>query len=89
MNTLNEQSNDFIEYLKLKGRADATITAYRKDIEQLIDFLMSKYGIVNSDGVTQDHIEAFLSDLYQQNFTKKTVSRKINAIKTFFKYLLY
>ena len=88
MNTLNEQSNDFIEYLKNKGRADATITAYRKDIEQLIDFLMNKFNIVNADDVTQEHVESFLADLYQQNFTKKTVSRKINAIKTFSRYML-
>lgn len=88
MNTLNELSNNFIEYLKNKGRADATITAYRKDIEQLIDYLLDKHSIVNANDVTQEQIETFLETLYQQNFTKKTVSRKINAIKTFSKYLL-
>lgn len=88
MTTLKEYNNKFLEYLKENGRADATMTAYRKDIEQLVDYLANTLDIKDPTKVAQKDIEQFLNQLYAQNFTKKTVSRKINAIKTFARYLL-
>ncbi|HUW22324.1 MAG TPA: tyrosine-type recombinase/integrase [Candidatus Bathyarchaeia archaeon] len=76
----------FIKYLKNKSRAQATILAYRKDIEQLTDFLKEK-GISQVDTVLTEHIEEFKKDLLEKKYTAKSVSRKLNAVKTFFKFL--
>ena len=72
--------------LAKQGRASATILAYSKDIEQLADFV-AKSNILNLDEVTKDHIDAFKADLAEKNYTTKSVSRKINSIKSFFSYI--
>ncbi len=88
MTTLKEARVKFIDNLRQKGRAEATVIAYSKDIEQLVDFLENKQNKTMVHEVTKEDIEAFLSYLADNNYTKKTISRKINAIKTFFKYCL-
>jgi len=72
--------------LAKQGRASATILAYSKDIEQLADFL-AKSNILNLNEVTKDGIDSFKADLAEKNYTTKSVSRKINSIKSFFSYI--
>ena len=76
----------FIEDLRNKNRATATILAYGKDIEQLIDFL-EKLEVSSITAITADHIKAFTENLGKLNYTAKSVSRKINSIKSFFRFL--
>lgn len=86
MTLLTSARKKFIDSLKTKGRAEATIIAYSKDIEQLVDYL-ERNSKVNVHEVSKGDIDNFLKHLSDANYTKKTISRKINAIKTFFKYL--
>lgn len=76
----------FVEYLQSRRRALATIVAYRKDIEQLVTFLgnMGKKDIAD---VTHEELAAFLKKLAADNYTPKSISRKINSMKTFFRFL--
>lgn len=76
----------FVEYLGSRRRARATIVAYSKDIEQLAQFLtnMGKKSVAE---VTRDELEAFLKKLAGDNYTPKSISRKINSMKTFFRFL--
>ncbi|EKE19366.1 MAG: Site-specific recombinase, phage integrase family [uncultured bacterium] len=76
----------FIDYLTSRKRARATIVAYKKDIEQMLAFLESM-GKKSIKEVTFDEVSAFLKKLASDNYTPKSVSRKINSIKTFFRYL--
>lgn len=77
----------FIEYLKEKGKSNSTLIAYKKDIEQVLEFLSAK-GITTSEAVTTEDLRAFLQYVQvDKGFNLKTVSRKINSIRTFFKYL--
>lgn len=78
--------NTFVDDLKKKGRSESTIIAYGKDIEQLIQYL-SKGDISDFKTVTIDHLEAYKSELEKDNYTPKSISRKINSIRTFFKFL--
>jgi len=86
MTLLSSARKKFIDSLKTKGRADATIIAYSKDIEQLVDHL-ERNNILNAHEISKGDIDNFLKHLSDANYTKKTISRKINAIKTFFKFL--
>ncbi|MFC1790274.1 tyrosine-type recombinase/integrase [Patescibacteria group bacterium] len=86
LTALSSAHGKFINFLQNKGRAKATVLAYQKDIEQLIDFLKIK-GISQADLVASENIEAFKEDLMEKKYTAKSVSRKLNAIKTFFKFL--
>jgi integrase/recombinase XerC len=76
----------FIDHLGVRRRARATIIAYAKDIDQLLSFL-SNMGKKTTDEIGRDELLAFLSKLTSDNYTPKSVSRKINSIKTFFRFL--
>ncbi|MEA3357467.1 MAG: tyrosine-type recombinase/integrase, partial [Patescibacteria group bacterium] len=64
-----------------------TIIAYGKDIEQLIDFVTSLNKTSCTD-ITIEDLEQFKSNLKKKDYTPKSISRKINSIRTFFKYLV-
>lgn len=81
-----EQAHEeFIQYLKEKDRAEATIVAYGKDIEQLLAYAKA-CGRNKVNEITEEDVRGFLSKLEHENYTKKSISRKINSIKTFFRY---
>ncbi len=77
----------FIQSLKEKGRSPSTSLAYRADLEQLVAFLLSKNKPV-LDQVYSSDLEAFRDTLLSQKYTPKSVSRKLNAVKTFFRWLV-
>lgn len=77
----------FKSQLASQGRASATILAYSKDIEQLTTFV-AKSGKTNLNEVTKEDIDAFKESLAQANYTTKSISRKINSIKSFFSFVM-
>jgi site-specific recombinase XerD len=77
----------FIDSLKSKGRSPATILAYRSDLEQLVDFLIKK-GKVLPEQVRPDDLDSFRDTLLADKYTPKSVSRKLNAVKTFFRWMV-
>lgn len=83
---LSSLHSTFIEDLNSKGRSQSTIIAYGKDLEQVIEFL-GKSGISNPSQVTIENLESFKEALEKQDYTPKSISRKINSIRTFFKFL--
>ena len=83
---LNQSHQAFVDHLKAKGRATSTILAYGKDIEQLLQALASKKYASVKDIVTED-IESFKANLGKDSYTPKSISRKINSIKAFFRFL--
>jgi integrase/recombinase XerC len=83
---LTTAHTQFVDFLGSRRRAKATIIAYAKDIDQLKDFL----GSINKktlDEVSHDDLAAFLKKLGSDSYTPKSISRKINSIKTFFRFL--
>lgn len=85
--SLESALNSFVSALTQKGKSTNTIVAYKGDINQLINFLKSQ-NITSIDAVTPAQIESFKKDLIKNNYTAKSVSRKLNSIKNFFSYLL-
>jgi site-specific recombinase XerD len=77
----------FIESLKTKGRSPATILAYRSDLEQLVDYLIKRERVL-PEQVRPDDLDSFRDTLLADKYTPKSVSRKLNAVKTFFRYLI-
>jgi site-specific recombinase XerD len=82
-----KRSQAFVDDLKAKGRSESTIIAYSKDIEQLLNFL-SKEGVSDLDKTTTEDLEKYKQNLQDNNYTPKSVSRKINSTRTFFRFLL-
>ncbi|MEK7533101.1 MAG: tyrosine-type recombinase/integrase, partial [Patescibacteria group bacterium] len=76
----------FVEHLESRRRAHATIVAYSKDIEQLVAFL-TNVGKKDIGTVSREELEAFLKKLASDSYTPKSISRKINSMKTFYRFL--
>ncbi|MBI4004937.1 tyrosine-type recombinase/integrase [Candidatus Roizmanbacteria bacterium] len=76
----------FVQHLKSQGKSQFTIIAYKKDLEQFIGYLTS---LEKNDirEVKKDDIEGFIKKLIAENYTKKSASRKLNSIRTFFRFL--
>lgn len=84
--TIEEYRDLFIQDLEKKGRSESTIIAYGKDIEQLAAFL-AKEGVTAPDAADLEKLEGFKKSLEKKDYTPKSISRKINSIRTFFKFL--
>ncbi len=83
---LREAHQEFTNFLKGKKHSSATIVAYGKDIEQLISFLeeLEKHQVHD---VKKDDLDAFLAKLTKTGYTPKSISRKLNSTRTFYRFL--
>lgn len=77
----------FIVDLKKKGRSTSTILAYNKDVDQLIQFL-TKQKISLPQQLSSEQVENFKNSLSGNIYTAKSISRKLNSIKTFCRFLV-
>lgn len=83
--------NDFLSYLSsVRSYSDNTIDAYRCDLEQFYAFSCEYFNknevsIQDIDKVTLRH---FLGMLTEAKYTARSASRKLAALKSFFKYCL-
>lgn len=80
---LSEARKQFIDQLKTIGRSPATIVAYDKDLEQVQDHL----GDLNIPQITTKDLQDFIADIGSKGYSTKSLSRKLNSIKSLFKYL--
>ncbi len=76
----------FVENLKSQGKSNYTIVAYKKDLEQFIAFVSSREKNDVKE-VKRDEIDGFIQKLLGEGYTKKSASRKLNSIRTFFRFL--
>ncbi len=77
----------FIGHLQEKGRSPSTILAYRSDIEQLNDYLANSRNKPLPEQILSEDLESFRDYLLSEKYTAKSTSRKLNAVKTFFRWL--
>ncbi|MBU1078622.1 MAG: tyrosine recombinase XerC [Spirochaetes bacterium] len=79
--------HEFFEYLSAeKNYSDLTVKSYREDLMQFSGFLSEqKIDLLNR----VDHIviRSFLSALMEKEYAKKSILRKLAAIKSFFRFL--
>ena len=78
---------EFIKSLEKLGRSPATILAYKSDLEQLVEFLMKK-NVATPDKIKAEDLDSFRDTLLSEKYTPKSVSRKLNAVKTFFRWMV-
>lgn len=83
---LRDAHEEFKNFLKQNKKSASTVVAYGKDIDQLVAFLedLQKNHVHE---VAKEDIEAFLAKLTSEGYTPKSVSRKINSTRTFYRFL--
>lgn len=85
---IKKAQKSFIENIRDAGKSSSTILAYDKDLDQLISYLLTK-GKTFVDEVTPEHLTDFIEDIEKTyQLKQKSISRKINSIKSFYKYLI-
>lgn len=77
---------NFISFLSDQQKSPYTIVAYKKDLLQMSEFL-AKIGKKEAEEVASVDLEAFLNQLAELKYTPKSIARKLNAIKGFFRWL--
>lgn len=83
---VRDAHKQFLDFLKSKKHSGATILAYGKDIDQLTSFL-SELEKQHIHEVSKDDIQAFLGKLSEKGYTPKSLSRKLNSTRTFYRFL--
>src|SRR3990170_7582867 len=83
---LRDAHEEFKNYLKTNQKSNSTVIAYGKDIDQLVSFL-NELQRNHIHEVTKEDLDAFLAKLTNQGYTPKSVSRKINSTRTFYRFL--
>ena len=83
---VHDAHKKFTADLTSQGRSSATVLAYGKDIEQLSDFL-KELGKSQPHEVATKDLQSFMAKLHKEGYTPKSISRKTNSTKTFFRFL--
>lgn len=85
---MRELLEEFIRYLEIeKHYSSYTIIGYQENIEDFMMHLESKH--INSlKKVDYKVIRDYLNILYERKYSKKTISRYISSLRSFFRYLL-
>ncbi|MBI2356711.1 tyrosine-type recombinase/integrase [Candidatus Dojkabacteria bacterium] len=86
-NEFSQLHKAFTDELRQKSRSESTVIAYAKDIEQLLNFFTSRgLDSIKKSGI--EDLESYKAYLQGNNYTPKSISRKINSTRTFFRFLL-
>lgn len=77
----------FIEYLQIEKNASPyTVEYYQKDLETFYLFL-KREGIDRMEMIDQRVVRVFLTDLYDKQLSRRSVSRTISCLRSFYKFL--
>lgn len=79
----------FITYLELeKNYSPHTLTAYKKDLENFLEFSINEYDISDLSQVHYSIIRSWIVQLVDSGITNKSVNRKVSSLRTYYKYLM-
>lgn len=78
----------FVEYLQIeKNSSHYTVENYKHDLNEFFLFLEAQNIMDVADAEYFD-ARIFLTQLYERNLSKRTVSRKISCLRSFYKFLV-
>jgi integrase/recombinase XerC len=85
---VNNSLKLFIEYLQIeKNYSQYTIEHYQHDIREFSLF-MSEQGLSDLGDVEYSDTRIYLTKLFDQQLSRKSVARKISCMRSFYKFLL-
>lgn len=79
--------SQYLEYLEIeRGLAQNTIDAYRRDLDDFMEYLIS-LDLDDFSQVERTNINGYIRTLREKNYSPTSVMRKIASLKGFFKWL--
>ena len=78
----------YLDYLKYEKQYSLlTVEAYQQDIEEFKSYMMQE-GIDGFKDVIYPFLRGYLSYLHESSFSRKSISRKLSALRSFYQYML-
>lgn len=65
-----------------------TVMSLRRDLSQLLEYLVNIEKVLNSKEITSVMMRGFLIYLQEKNVSKRSINRKLSSLRSFFKYLV-
>lgn len=79
---------EYLEYLQAERcLSQNTIDAYRRDLTAFCDFLYQSVSVDELSAIQRVYINYFIKDLHDHNYSPTSVTRKIAAIRGWFRWL--
>jgi integrase/recombinase XerD len=86
---MNKEIDNFLDYLILeRGLANNSIEAYRRDLNELQLYFSTDCSIIDITIVTDGDIIRYLSYLNHRKLSTATISRKLTAVRTFYRFMV-
>ena len=78
----------FLSYLRVeRNRSKNTAIAYGRDLSQFTTYLLETHGVERVEEVEEAHITGFMESGLDRDLSRRTISRKLSAIRGLFKFL--
>ena len=85
---MEEAIQKFIRYYhKIRKSSENTEASYRRDLEHLKDFLISRFALEDWRETTGTHLNSFILYLEGKNYAASSISRTTASVRAFFHYL--
>lgn len=81
--------SEFCDYLSHQKRYSThTVNAYRQDLEQFSQFILSDFHTTSYKEVNSSMIRSWMVQMIEKDISTRTINRKISTLKSYTKYLL-
>ncbi|WP_226665715.1 tyrosine recombinase XerC [Metabacillus litoralis] len=88
MNNVKVLLNLFVEYLQIeKSYSQYTVVNYVNEIENFASF-MKEQALEHLEEITYQDTRLYLTQLHKRNYSRKTISRKVSSLRSFFRFLV-
>lgn len=78
----------FLDYLRFEKRySENTVISYNSDLESFKNFMIITYHFEAVLLIKHMHVRSWIVSMMQNNYSPKSVNRKISTLKSFFKFL--
>jgi integrase/recombinase XerD len=79
---VSERVEQWVDHLRIEGRSDRTVSAYRADLERYREFARS----AGLDPDSREAVRAWLGSLREQGLKASTVARKLSSLRGWFRW---
>lgn len=89
VNEINKSLQEFINYIKNNGiYSKNTLLSYQNDLKNFTEFI-SENKVLKLNQLSTKLIKKFMLYLGEKNLSPRSINRKLSALKTFFKFLVF
>ena len=79
---------EYLEYLQAeRGLSQNTIDAYRRDLTAFCDYILGLDNIDEFEKIKRSHINYYIKELHDKNYSPTSITRKLAAIRGWFRWL--